>query len=82
MPKLQVEVNGRRFIVDMEGDQPQIIYERKVYQEGRPWERFFDQSYWHHKHHKVPTRKNTIFHKIMEQVKEKQSESSIEKSQV
>jgi hypothetical protein len=48
----RVKINGRIFIVDLDEKlTPLRIKERKIFEKGRPWERFYDITYWHAGHH-------------------------------
>lgn len=44
-----VTVDGRKFVVDLDGDgKPLSIKERKLHAPGEPWECWKNASYWHH----------------------------------
>lgn len=47
-----VKLDGRHFIVRGHADgTPALIYERKTYAKGTPYECFHNSTFWHSKHH-------------------------------
>lgn len=60
-----IEVDGRKFIVFRDADgNVERIKERKIYEEGRPWERIYDQQIWQHGY-KMPTRPSSLIQRIL-----------------
>lgn len=54
--KITVTVDGRNFICHMKDTAFLRIYERRVYQPGKPWECIGQVSRWHFGHNAIPKR--------------------------